>query len=180
MRNFYSHAPRGARRSSWCRRRSDGQFLLTRPSRGATGFQITDPNVWAISTHTPLAGRDTNVREWIIGHGDFYSHAPRGARRDRRCRAEVDHHFYSHAPRGARPSRSRFRSGIHLFLLTRPSRGATNGPIKIRLFRLISTHTPLAGRDKVRKQKKQLFDDFYSHAPRGARLAYLVWQISQI
>ena len=80
--NFYSHAPRGAR----LMRRSvvtlDVEFLLTRPSRGATKPRIT-VNVYqlnfyshaprgarpvlnrslcgrfSISTHTPLAGRDT-------------------------------------------------------------------------------------------------------------------------
>ena len=34
-------------------------FLLTRPSRGATVFQSGHLIIIKISTHTPLAGRDT-------------------------------------------------------------------------------------------------------------------------
>ena len=34
----------------------------------------------------------------------------------------------------------------------------------------ISTHTPLAGRDPGMFERAQIHEDFYSHAPRGARL----------
>ena len=37
----------------------------------------------------------------------------------------------------------------------------------------ISTHTPLAGRDYLDSNDYQRFRDFYSHAPRGARLPLL-------
>ena len=57
-RNFYSHAPRGARRVC------DGAKV-----RGN-----------AISTHTPLAGRDCLDAAAGAVPADFYSHAPRGAR----------------------------------------------------------------------------------------------------
>ena len=33
-----------------------------------------------ISTHTPLAGRDGSRPQWRRSRGNFYSHAPRGAR----------------------------------------------------------------------------------------------------
>ena len=33
---------------------------------------------FCISTHTPLAGRDAKTKKVVVGHGNFYSHAPRG------------------------------------------------------------------------------------------------------
>src|SRR5699024_1638310 len=101
-----------------------------------------------ISTHTPLAGRDTAKTEQPSRRSNFYSHAPCGARQSfmiyddsilaflltRPLRGATapetgSHttltHFYSHAPCGAR----RFgRPGCYMrlgFLLTRPLRGAT-------------------------------------------------------
>ena len=44
-------------------------------------------------------------------------------------------------------------------------------PVQLRLHIVrISTHTPLAGRDTANLQALGLEQDFYSHAPRGARL----------
>ena len=147
IRNFYSHAPRGAR---------------LRIDAGET-------RRYSISTHTPLAGRDGFIHLTVstgynfyshaprgarrkAGHymtisGDFYSHAPRGARRRyNACLALVYNfyshaprgarhislkhalavdNFYSHAPRGARPAPRPTENSSYVFLLTRPSRGAT-------------------------------------------------------
>ena len=55
--------------------------------------------------------------------------------------------FYSHAPRGARRKRKNPYNGCSEFLLTRPSRGATVEVTATRVKTMISTHTPLAGRD---------------------------------
>ena len=130
--DFYSHAPRG--------------FLLTRPSRGATGL---------------MAQKDVTYH--------FYSHAPRGARlRSAACRGIIED-FYSHAPRGARQILA-FSSLLSIsFLLTRPSRGATRDDGYAGYIHYISTHTPLAGRDENAASKVSGTIDFYSHAPRGAR-----------
>ena len=122
-----------------------------------------------ISTHTPLAGRDLPRTGVYLYQGYFYSHAPRGARRRPPLLDPADADFYSHAPRGARlkfllrqdgsriflltrPSRgatglSHVSLPVSSFLLTRPSRGATVFGLFLFLGRLISTHTPLAGRD---------------------------------
>ena len=123
------------------------KFLLTRPSRGATGLILSYLLKQKISTHTPLAGRDSIMVflltfESISTHTPlagrdardlkqlgcriyFYSHAPRGARHivDRAVVKSVD--FYSHAPRGARLEQDRAPDVVSPFLLTRPSRGAT-------------------------------------------------------
>ena len=145
-------------------------FLLTRPSRGATFL-------WSSIDR---------------GFLHFYSHAPRGARPlpslfRRSCRiflltrpsrgatygAPVNNgyasDFYSHAPRGARLWRTSEQWLCFRFLLTRPSRGATDYSLDAIMASLISTHTPLAGRDKRRNHNKRLMNNFYSHAPRGAR-----------
>ena len=100
------------------------KFLLTRPSRGATEDALKLMLREYISTHTPLAGRDTGI-------------------------APV---FYTYE-----------------FLLTRPSRGATFNEWTEEKPDIISTHTPLAGRDDVGTESYTEKENFYSHAPRGAR-----------
>ena len=82
----------------------DDEFLLTRPSRGATGVFTLIGEYVVISTHTPLAGRDRSVK----------------------FRSTTRSNFYSHAPRGARPLFVAYKFGDSEFLLTRPSRGATS------------------------------------------------------
>ena len=54
------------------------------------------------------------------------------------------------------------------FQLTRPSRGVTGERRFYDNYRYISTHTPLAGRDKYAAGKTGEDEDFNSHAPRGA------------
>ena len=41
--------------------------------------------------------------------------------------------------------------------------------IGISMYREISTHTPLAGRDLSFRRRLSAYQYFYSHAPRGAR-----------
>ena len=101
------------------------QFLLTCPSRGATGtldtisfhtdisthmplagrdaIEYAESVVSRISTHMPLAGRDDEERFYDEFSTNFYSHAPRGARLRLLHIPSFAAHFYSHAPRGARP-----------------------------------------------------------------------------
>ena len=103
MDNFYSHAPRGARPASRSLIRMSGQFLLTRPSRGATRMSVNGSSDTEISTHTPLAGRDATgdaEQKWIT----ISTHTPLAGRdqADRDSEAGFTY-FYSHAPRGARP-----------------------------------------------------------------------------
>ena len=146
--NFYSHAPRGARQRTTQNDFWHEKFLLTRPSRGAT---YTEQGV-------------------IYVDDNFYSHAPRGARRILEC----------------------IWLPMSQFLLTRPSRGATYVLDTCPYYISISTHTPLAGRDKIVDALNDTLPisthtplagrdlecthyrtsirNFYSHAPRGARL----------
>ena len=149
-----------------------GEFLLTRPLRGATRLLAKNPSQFWISTHTPLAGRDQQHLSQC--HKRF--------------------HFYSHAPCGARPHVQGVLGACLSFLLTRPLRGATDGRRRICERAAISTHTPLAGRDinsqgetidfristhtpLAGRDGARVFVpgpefDFYSHAPCGARPLY--------
>ena len=124
--HFYSHAPRGARRLFVYAFIASLKFLLTRPSRGATVLKREPFISVSISTHTPLAGRD------LCGHV-YRSRSP----------------ISTHTPLAGRDA-SRGRTAIDylVFLLTRPSRGATT-------CKIVSDRTCVY---------------FYSHAPRGARL----------
>ena len=149
--NFYSYAPRGPRQvrldygisifyisthTPLAGRDEIGeplgkvksQFLLTRPSRGATRIAYDRKCETNISTHTPLAGRDKCLDTIASMLCHFYSHAPRGARPNLFAVSRVFSHFYSHAPREARRGLKRHCPGRNH----------------------ISTHTPLAGRDVVR------------------------------
>ena len=54
------------------------------------------------------------------------------------------------------------------FLLTRLSRGVTSDEIFDRLSFKISTHTPLARRDRWNREKIRQAANFYSHASREA------------
>ena len=106
------------------------QFLLTRPSRGATPAKQT-VSEWAdISTHTPLAGRDC-IDPLASTSTAISTHTPL-AGRDLGIHSMLvpQKHFYSHAPRGARPKSSISQISKNLFLLTRPSRGATGSGLK--------------------------------------------------
>ena len=100
-----------------------------------------------ISTHTPLAGRDRCLTY---------------------CFPQITH-FNSHAPRGARRKFSCDRSWRKKFQLTRPSRGATfTSFFSFFCSHVISTHTPLAGRDGVLKQQYGTFE-ISTHTPLAGR-----------
>ena len=145
------------------------QFLLTRPSRGATTSLLPRRRRTRISTHTPLAGRDLTEEGMLKLDAHFYSHAPRGARLIHTAPPLSDRDFYSHAPRGARPGLLSPIYKTRKFLLTRPSRGATACDCGKDGANGISTHTPLAGRDGAGFICGRIVKNFYSHAPRGAR-----------
>ena len=110
--NFYSHAPCGARPIRDMVYQDRGEFLLTRPMRGATQQTFWGSPESGISTHTPHAGRDEILADLDDDGWDFYSHAPCGARQDDRTGSAGDHDFYSHAPCGARQNVSKYKSSI--------------------------------------------------------------------
>ena len=76
-------------------------FLLTRPSRDVTANGQITAVAGAISTHTPLAGRDIRTESGRVWNIRFLLTRPS---RDVTRRSETDPgarvYFYSHAPRG--------------------------------------------------------------------------------
>ena len=104
----------------------------------------------AISTHAPLAGRDTplHIANTAIA---ISTHAPL-AGRDPATTVVIDlRQISTHAP----------LAGRDLELL------------ELLQHLHISTHAPLAGRDGLKYVKKQLQSDFNPRAPCGARLLVL-------
>ena len=121
-----------------------------------------------ISTHTPLAGRDVVAERRPWAGSDFYSHAPCGARL--RQSVFINSHFkflLTRPLRGATPSTAR-STRTRSFLLTRPLRGATVAPVVVCFAKQISTHTPLAGRDSI-KRKHKSFSTISTHTPLAGR-----------
>ena len=151
------------------RMRTDKTFLLTRPMRGATLTETKNNGKnWNFYSHAPCGARRKNQGRYVL-YVNFYSHAPCGARRvEARAIARINN-FYSHAPCGARRAASFANQYSGKFLLTRPMRGATVESAKIDGEKIISTHTPHAGRDETRVWLPTPDTDFYSHAPCGAR-----------
>ena len=144
---------------------------------------------YAISTHTPLAGRDVTGLALALGFTTFLLTRPS---RDVTSLSFSDiskHGFLLTRPSRdvtarswrlwptprfllTRPSRdvtkySLFQSRQEIFLLTRPSRDVTYTCQANLMHIRISTHTPLAGRDYTEEQIQELVLNFYSHAPRG-------------
>ena len=151
------------------------KFQPTRPLRGATYQVIYADGAKKISTHAPLAGRDRRVELRSIAFGaDFNPRAPCGARRfSSSLRILHSSYFNPRAPCGARLRCWRTTAIPAIFQPTRPLRGATSLRVSIKQIKRfqptrplrgataslrvenlrrgsISTHAPLAGRDKRR------------------------------
>ena len=99
----------------------------------------------AISTHTPLAGRDP-IESPLLMFVRISTHTPLAGRDIIRLG-----HLYI----------------MLLFLLTRPLRDVTYLQREVDYYRDISTHTPLAGRDGCGFFGADGCQHFYSHAPCG-------------
>ena len=102
------------------------RFLLTRLSRGVTTIPTDTTTELDISTHTPLARRDPL-----------------------RIYERPDHIFLlTRLSRGVTGFHRQQPLRIYEFLLTRLSRGVTFQDKTGKMFVWISTHTPLARRDR--------------------------------
>ena len=123
--DFYSRASREARHETAKKTYDKFTFLLTRLSRGATVSKIQEALSFLISTHAPLARRDTdsifvNIPAWISTHAPL-------ARRDfphYYIFPPTDRFLLTRLSRGATFIAIYFIS-FSIFLLTRLSRGAT-------------------------------------------------------
>ena len=123
------------------------KFQPTRPLRGATGMVLTGCRRSKISTHAPLAGRDTYSQAGALCYHNFNPRAPCGAR-----------------PQPVFPAMPKYP-----FQPTRPLRGATATLAMILAEVGISTHAPLAGRDRLQRYMRSQRSHFNPRAPCGAR-----------
>ena len=123
--DFNPRAPCGARPTTRNPATKDTEFQPTRPLRGATFLGLVFFVSFCISTHAPLAGRDSILDDAIIKVNDFNPRAPCGARLFKLKLIADDIDFNPRAPCGARQCKTPISS------------------MRIR----ISTHAPLAGRD---------------------------------
>ena len=103
-----------------------GTFLLTRPLRDVTALENGKYYIQDISTHTPLAGRDRRKSAWPGIYKKFLLTRPL---------------------RDVTASVEKLAVSVE-FLLTRPLRDVTATELNVQAVKLISTHTPLAGRDR--------------------------------
>ena len=149
--NFNPRAPCGARRQSPMQKSECQEFQPTRPLRGATKPAKVRHLAMNISTHAPLAGRDTDAARRCPQKGYFNPRAPCGARRG--------HGFLC-------PFSSPFQP-------TRPLRGATSG------CRWLLDHpwhfnprAPCGARQEIREDRDLTQADFNPRAPCGARHKY--------
>ena len=184
---------RGATRRSVQRADRVTEFLLTRPMRGATTFIALPPFHRFISTHTPHAGRDMMKYSYLMVVLLFLLTRPmRGATRYSDLLLDVIGFlltrpmrgataaaltfkfrfadFYSHAPCGARPPLTADSRLLKLISTHTPHAGRDIVRVSRITMIYISTHTPHAGRDGKTPKKSTLGMNFYSHAPCGARL----------
>ena len=75
-------------------------FLLTRPLRDVTTAAFASTSSNAISTHTPLAGRDGGTSDYN-GLKNISTHTPLAGRdRESAHASAAANDFYSHAPCG--------------------------------------------------------------------------------
>ena len=151
-------------------------FQPTRPLRGATRTPIKLRDCFLISTHAPLAGRDRSSIKVTINKRDFNPRAPCGARPRHIQRFARAFYFNPRAPCGARRLPRRLTASSATFQPTRPLRGATIDIYKKPANAKISTHAPLAGRDKPTSVSKRQTRTFQPTRPlRGATVNHDRW-----
>ena len=192
MKNFNSHAPRGARRGIDGYSTACAEFQLTRPARGATPRRYKCIPTGYISTHTPREGRDTWAGAVCARYTHFNSHAPRGARpalqthlnrflkisthtpregRDESAalKRDLEQEISTHTPREGRDlinSQAAGQTGISTHT---PREGRDLGIRQLQRQQTISTHTPREGRDEIRDIKRSTFFEISTHTPREGR-----------
>ena len=146
------------------------KFQLTLPMRGAIHFTVLPQRGQEISTHAPHAGSDTGLSPISKSSANFNSRSPCGERFRRICVRSAHRYFNSRSPCGERCHCALISSGVPVFQLTLPMRGAIwdkDGQKHSRVFQLtlpmrgailateargrstkISTHAPHAGSDR--------------------------------
>ncbi len=149
--NFNPRTPCGARLLLLLSLHRTSQFQPTRPLRGATITWMGQLLDFYISTHAPLAGRDSHLAPVSLER-KISTHAPL-AGRDGNRRGNSPAHFYDFNPRapcGARQPSYQTKAEAGKISTHAPlaGRDASKSRPQGRR-RTISTHAPLAGRDQA-------------------------------
>ncbi len=133
-----------------------------------------------ISTHTPLTGCNQDKQRFVRLSEHFYSHTPHGVQRTWDCLLVFSYqisthtpltgcnelyqssynfclYFYSHTPHGVQRSTKFVPIFRGRFLLTHPSRGATDCCYTKDYDFRISTHTPLTGCNSDEQQHERYY-----------------------
>ena len=143
--HFYSHTPHGVQQIAYAPCMGHTKFLLTHPSRGATVSGGKSLFSSVISTHTPLTGCNPCLY-CPYNRNHISTHTPLTGCNETDTRERVEAlNFYSHTPHGVQHIPLLLYLPLPSFLLTHPSRGATEKMIAHFIERPISTHTPLTG-----------------------------------
>ena len=167
--DFNPRAPCGARQSKPYFEVKKKQFQPTRPLRGATKLNVAGFNISHISTHAPLAGRDSPFVD-PAQNITISTHAPLAGRDSIRtvCSCRVTRFQPTRPLRGATmpvdvtPSRSSFQP-------TRPLRGATRtAAARVASLSDFNPRAPCGARPRRRKHTLLNFY-FNPRAPCGAR-----------
>ena len=169
--DFNPRAPCGARLNTKHLSTPQLIFQPTRPLRGATLRPPALINlIIRISTHAPLAGRDSSPDGSSGRQEDFNPRAPCGARQKWEILRRSCIPFQPTRPlRGATLIWRYLTPKALKFQPTRPLRGATNRVFNPCNSSNISTHAPLAGRDRGIVRGILTCVYFNPRAPCGAR-----------
>ncbi len=190
--DFYSHTPCGVQLITCLNSKSKKDFYSHTPCGVQRSYNIPVVSTVAISTHTPLAGCNKNVGIWACTQRPFLlthplrgatvnfiifespllfllTHPLRGATNELTPGDLVFFNFYSHTPCGVQRGVRMSDRETAKFLLTHPLRGATVYRIHQEIFLSISTHTPLAGCNRIILRRRLHNSHFYSHTPCGVQ-----------
>ena len=134
-----------------------GAFQSTRPLRGATLTGMTFREMFGISTHAPLAGRDSGGGTPSAVMVSISTHAPLAGRDKVLMRIEDAFTISTHAPLAGRDALAQDFQSQSSISTHAPLAGRDNFPVDPkRVKHPISTHAPLAGRDYRRRETMPL------------------------
>ena len=137
-----------------------GAFQSTRPLRGATLTGMTFREMFGISTHAPLAGRDLRHQRTHADERKISTHAPLAGRDMPPKRRNQHENISTHAPLAGRDQEGKQAYGSNeQFQPTRPLRGATLWALRHGAVELFQPTRPLRGATIVsdRGREEQIF-----------------------
>ena len=170
--DFNPRAPCGARRILCGRMPTLWNFNPRAPCGARLGHQYLFLQIFKISTHAPLAGRDLRRLRARLTALDISTHAPLAGRdRKRLLKSCLGRNFNPRAPCGARRERQRTRRTAANISTHAPLAGRDRDGQSLTDAMRISTHAPLAGRDRSSLRSRTRWRNFNPRAPCGARRA---------